>query len=129
MLLGTLPWKHPMFCLLSSRVTDDQQKKIDSVLQQNKLISKPSCPNDKAVQTGRHLSVTRSRPDFCILSGIRHSTLACPSLDPVDDVHPIPSSHNPEDQQKRSNVLLPTSRLKRKFTMKLGGGTTLGSAD
>ena len=64
------------------KITVEQQKRMNSVLQQNTLISKPDKPNDKCQQTGRHLTATRGLPDM----------LACPQLDPVNGTNPTPPS-------------------------------------
>ena len=82
-----------------SKITVEEQKRMNSVLQQNCLISKPDKPNDKSQQTGRHQTVTRGHPDFCVLCGTRHSMIACPLLDPVAETEPSPSTHNPENQR------------------------------
>ena len=84
-----------------SKITVEQQKRMNSVLQQNCLISKPDKPNDKSQQTGRHLTVTRGHPEFCVLCGKRHSMIACPLVDPVAETEPYTSTHNPEDQRIR----------------------------
>ena len=84
-----------------SKITVEQQKRMNSVLQQNCLISKPDKPNDKSQQTGRHLTVTRGHPEFCVLCGKRHSMIACPLVDPVAETEPSTSTHNPEDQRIR----------------------------
>ena len=40
-------------------MTREKTKRLNFVIQQNSLISKPDKPTDKAQQTGRHLTVTR----------------------------------------------------------------------
>ena len=81
---------------MSSKITVHQQKKINSVVQQNNLISKPDKPTDKATQRGRTLTVSRGNPDFCITCGERHSTIACPEFDPVNAIIPTLTTFNPE---------------------------------
>ena len=63
-----------LYSTTMSKITVEQQKRMNSVLQQNCLISKPDKPNDKSQQTGRHLTVTRGHPEFCVLCGKRHSS-------------------------------------------------------
>ena len=99
-----------------SKITVEQQKRMNSVLQQNCLISKPDKPNDKSQQTGRHLTVTRGHPEFCVLCGKRHSMIACPLVDPVAETEPSTSTHNPEDQRIRKYMRItsgssPTTQL------------------
>ena len=57
-------------------------------------------PRNKS-KCGRHLTVTRGHPDFCVLCGKRHSMIACPLVDPVAETEPSTSTHNPEDQRIR----------------------------
>ena len=90
-----------LYSTTMSKITVEQQKCMNSVLQQNCLISKPDKPNDKSQQTGRHLTVTRGHPEFCVLCGKRHSMIACPLVDPVAETEPSTSTHNPEDQRIR----------------------------
>ena len=90
-----------LYSTTMSKITVEQQKRMNSVLQQNCLISKPDKPNDKSQQTGRHLTVTRGHPEFCVLCGKRHSMIACPLVDPVAETEPSTSTHNPEDQRIR----------------------------
>ena len=78
------------------------QKRINSVLQQNNLISKPEKPTDKAIQTGRSLVVSRGRPNHCVLCTERHSYLACPTLNPVsEDSQPTTTTFNPDGVRPR----------------------------
>ena len=90
-----------LYSTTMSKITVEQQKRMNLVLQQNCLISKPDKPNDKSQQTGRHLTVTRGHQDFCVLCGKRHSMIACPLVDPVAETEPSTSTHNPEDQRIR----------------------------
>ena len=47
------------------RIAVKQQKRVYSVLQQDRLILKPDIPNYKCQQTRRHITVTRRPSDFC----------------------------------------------------------------
>jgi len=80
-----------------NRYTVEAQKRINSVIQQNNVISKPDTPNDKWCQTGRSLVLSRRVPNHCVICGTRHSVLACPQLHPVRDQHPQPHDYNPDD--------------------------------
>ena len=65
-------------------MTADKRKRLNSVRFVNNPISKPSSDREKAVQVGRSLTVSRGRPTFCLFCKVRHSTLACPLINPVN---------------------------------------------
>ena len=81
-----------------------EQKRINSVVMQNSLISKPDKPTDKYAQTGISLIVNRGHPDHCILCGKRHSCLACPLWDPVAEIIPSCSTYNPDNVTVRTPI-------------------------
>ena len=64
-------------------MTAEKRKRLNSVRYTNNPISKPDSEREKGVQVGRTLVVSRGRPNFCRFCKKRHSSLACPDIDPV----------------------------------------------
>ena len=81
-------------------MTADKRKRLNSVRFVNNPISKPSSDREKAVQVGRSLTVSRGRPTFCLFCKVRHFTLACPLINPVNSTT-LPATLPPSAYQTR----------------------------
>ena len=75
-------------------MVNDKQRRFNSVNPSTSDISLPD-GNSKSTQAGKGLVVSRSRPNFCIYCQARHSSLACPELDPATASAPPPSPTPP----------------------------------
>ena len=87
-------------------MVSEKQKRLNSSVYLLSDISKPE-GNSKSTQAGKGLVSSRSRPNFCIFCKARHSTLACPQLDPVTAVDD-PATDSDETS---SDVMDPTLTL------------------
>ena len=82
-------------------MTAEKRKRLKSVKYVNNPISKPDSEREKGVQAGRSLVVSRARPTFCQFCKIRHSSLACPVVNPVQTTS-LPASLPASDDQTRN---------------------------
>ena len=73
-------------------MTAEKRKTLNSVRYTNNPISKPNSEREKGVQVGRTLVVSRGRPNFCRFCKKRHSSLACPVIDPVQTTYGLPAA-------------------------------------
>ena len=96
-------------------MTAEKRKRLKSVKYVNNPISKPDSEREKGVQADRSLVVSRARPTFCQFCKIRHSSLACPVVNPVQTTS-LPASLPASDDQTRNPPTNP--RTLRDFKVK-----------